>query len=139
MGLDQAVRKLSKESLDRINEWRNGDQEDDYPDVEVEQVWTGRKENHIQQYMDSEVGEVDNCAYLPLERHHVERLVDRLERVDADHSLAAQLLPTQEGFFFGGTDFDEWYFEDIKAELEAFKEILDGWDDEQVYAYWAWW
>ena len=139
MGLDQAVRKLSRESLDLINKWRDSEREDDYPDVKVEEVWVGRKENHIQAFMEGEVGDLENCTYLPLERHHIERLVDRLERVLEDHSLAGVLLPTQSGFFFGGTDYDEWYFEDIKSELADFKEILDNWDDDEVYAYWAWW
>jgi hypothetical protein len=139
MGLDQAVRKLSQESLDLIMKWRASGEEDGYPDVEVEEVWVGRKENHIQHYVDTEVGEVDNCDYLPLTKEDVERLVDRLRRVNEDHSLAAQLLPTQDGFFFGGTEYDEWYFEDVKSELDAFTQILKDWDDDAVYAYWAWW
>jgi len=33
-----------------------------------------------------------------------------------------QLLPTTEGFFFGGTDYDQYYLED----LEVTKKILEG-------------
>lgn len=139
MGLDQSVYKMSRETFDFISEWKAGDQQGPFPDVEMEQVWSGRKENHIQAYIEGEVGDVDNCDYLPLSRQDVQRLVDRLIRVEADHEQAGVLLPTQEGFFFGTTDYDEWYFEDIKAELKAFTEILDSWDDNEVYAYWAWW
>lgn len=139
MGLDQAVVRLSQESLNRIEDWRAGDMEDDYPDVPTESVWEGRKENHIQHYIETEVGDVENCGYLPLEKEQVERLVDRLRRVSEDHSLAAQLLPTQSGFFFGGTDYDEWYFGDVERELKEFTELLADWDDGLVYAYWAWW
>ena len=30
-----------------------------------------------------------------------------------DHSLADELLPTTSGFFFGGKDYDEYYFEQL--------------------------
>ena len=36
------------------------------------------------------------------------------DKVLDDNSLAEELLPTRSGFFFGSTDYDEWYFEDIK-------------------------
>lgn len=139
MGLDQAVMKMDRETYALIDKWQKGDHEDDFPNVTTEDVWIGRKENHIQAFVEGEVGDVENCAYLPLGREDVERLVERLRRVDADHSLAGALLPTQEGFFFGTTDYDEWYFSDIKEELKAFEEILETWDPDAVYAYWAWW
>jgi hypothetical protein len=37
-------------------------------------------------------------------------------------ALAKELLPTAEGFFFGGTDYDEGYYSDIVATIE----ILEG-------------
>lgn len=143
MGLDQSLIRMSKESFDLIDKWqRESRQTDDnvpFPDVETESVWTGRKENHIQAFIEGEVGDVDNCGYLPVSKADVERLVDRLAKVDADHTQAGVLLPTQEGFFFGGTDYNEWYFEDVKQELEDFTKILYEWEDDAVYAYWAWW
>jgi hypothetical protein len=38
-----------------------------------------------------------------------------------DFSLAEDMLPTQSGFFFGGTDYDEYYIQDLESTLE----ILD--------------
>src|SRR5262249_45779294 len=35
-------------------------------------------------------------------------------KVIKDASSAQRLLPTQEGFFFGSTDYDQYYLEDIK-------------------------
>lgn len=139
MGLDQAVYRMTSETADVLRKWDASDKEGPFPDVEMDALWNGRKENHIQQFMEGEVGDVQNCAYLFLEREDIERLVDRLKRVDADHSLAGAVLPTQDGFFFGSTDYDEWYFSDVKEELKFFTEILEEWDDEQAYAYWAWW
>jgi hypothetical protein len=36
----------------------------------------------------------------------------------ADPTLAKELLPTQEGFFFGSTDYDQWYASDLELTIE---------------------
>lgn len=41
-----------------------------------------------------------------------------------DPSIAQELLPTQSGFFFGGTDYDEWYLQDIKDTARELKKEL---------------
>lgn len=38
--------------------------------------------------------------------------------VMTNQALAEELLPTQSGFFFGGTGYDQWYMEDIKSTIE---------------------
>ena len=61
----------------------------------------------------------------PIERHSesgaswVER---KLEKCDAD--VALDLLPPQQGFFFGGTDVDDWYYEDVEATLKMIERVL---------------
>ena len=45
-------------------------------------------------------------------------------KVVEDSSVAEELLPTQSGFFFGGTSYDEWYVEDIKYTIEIIEKIL---------------
>ena len=51
-------------------------------------------------------------------------------KVMTNSELAHELLPTQEGFFFGGTDYNEWYMNDIietkKIVEEALKSIEVG-------------
>ena len=49
-------------------------------------------------------------------------IIDRCKRVLADHSLAGELLPTQAGFFFGSTDYDEWYYHDVENVLKQLTE-----------------
>ena len=39
--------------------------------------------------------------------------------------VAAKLLPTQSGFFFGGTDYDQWYMQDIERTIEILTKVLD--------------
>jgi hypothetical protein len=43
----------------------------------------------------------------------------------ADSSVAADLLPSQSGFFFGSTDYDEYYLNDILQTIEALKPELE--------------
>lgn len=40
----------------------------------------------------------------------------------------AELLPTQGGFFFGSTDYDEWYLDDIDNTIEQLENIIADYD-----------
>lgn len=54
--------------------------------------------------------------------------------------LAAKLLPTQSEFFFGGTDYDEYYMEDVKYTFELLPKIISETDfDKQVISYRSSW
>ena len=44
-----------------------------------------------------------------------------------------ELLPTQEGFFFGGTDYDESYIEDLKDTIKQLEPLLEDKDGEYEY------
>ena len=41
-----------------------------------------------------------------------------------DHSKAGELLPPQGGFFFGSTEIDEWYFEDLKSTVKQLTPVI---------------
>ena len=72
-------------------------------------------------------------------KHDVETIISHCKEVLADHSLAEKLLPTQSGFFFGSTAYDEWYFKDIEFVLEQFTKYLEGWDDDTIgWVYFSW-
>ena len=54
--------------------------------------------------------------------------------------LATELLPTQGGFFFGSTDYDYWYLEDIKDTISQITRILEETDwENEIIEYYAWW
>jgi hypothetical protein len=60
-----------------------------------------------------------------------------LETRDTD--LAAKLLPTQSGFFFGSTEYDDYYFDDVRDVLEQFSEYIDDWTDDTIgWVYFSW-
>lgn len=41
-----------------------------------------------------------------------------------DSSIAEELLPTSSGFFFGGTDYDEWYYRDVEYTVEIIENVF---------------
>jgi hypothetical protein len=60
-----------------------------------------------------------------------------LETKDID--IAKKLLPTQSGFFFGSTEYDDYYFEDVRDVLEQFSEYIDDWTDDTIgWVYFSW-
>lgn len=74
-----------------------------------------------------------------VEKSDVEELISRCEQVLADHEKASELLPTQSGFFFGSTDYDEGYFEEVEDCLEQMRRFLAEWEDgETAYVVFSW-
>lgn len=54
--------------------------------------------------------------------------------VFTDTSLAEELLPTQSGFFFGGTEYDEWYLQSCKNTIEMLEPLLEDEIGEYYYS-----
>lgn len=47
-----------------------------------------------------------------------------------------EIMPTQAGFFFGGTDYSAYYFQTVEETLEIAKKVLENGDfDKEVYLY----
>ncbi len=80
----------------------------------TETVKSWRKFNALHAWFVGNVqGDLDNCADYYIETEKLEELIKLLGKIENDNSLAPELLPTQSGFFFGDTDYDEYYFEQI--------------------------
>lgn len=81
-----------------------------------------RKVNSIHNWFVQNVQEgEDDCGDYEVSLEKLESLRDIVKKVLEDHSSASSLLPTTDGFFFGSTEYDEDYFE----ELQYTKEELD--------------
>lgn len=50
-------------------------------------------------------------------------IVER-SKVTKDATKAQELLPVEEGLFFGGTDYDEWYLDEIKETKCTIEQLL---------------
>ena len=61
-------------------------------------------------------------------------------KVIIDSSVAEELLPTCSGFFFGSTDYNEYYVEDIKKTIDIITEVLEttDFDKEEIYYVSSW-
>lgn len=87
-----------------------------------EEVGYWRKANQIHKwFVDNVQDGVDDCGTYKVTKAHLVELYNLCSQVLNDHSLAESLLPSQSGFFFGSTDYDEWYYND----LENTKRIID--------------
>lgn len=54
--------------------------------------------------------------------------------------VAAEYLPTQSGFFFGGTNYDQWYMSDIEDTIDILTKVLEETDfDKQMVVYTSSW
>ena len=58
-------------------------------------------------------------------------------KIILDPSVADELLPTRSGFFFGGTAYDEWYYEDIKHTIEVLEDTLRDIDFEHEIVFYS--
>lgn len=80
-----------------------------------------RKVNFLFNYFESITGTMHDQWFAFVTPEDVDDIIDRCEKVLKNHHLAHSLLPTQSGFFFGSTDYDKWYFHDVKDCLKQMK------------------
>lgn len=91
-----------------------------------EEVGYWRKVNHIHRWFVENVqDDDDNCHEYECSREQLGELLDICRKVDTDHSQAETLLPTVDGFFFGGTEYDEYYFGSIKDTINILEKALE--------------
>ena len=85
-----------------------------------------RKANAIHHWFVKNVqGYADDCKPYPVSRTQLTELKDVCERVLGWRELAVDLLPPIGGFFFGSTETDEHYWNDLKRTAEAATKILE--------------
>lgn len=107
----------------------------------TEQIAVWRKANAIHQWFVNNVqdGEDDNKPYF-VSTEKLKELLKLCEQVLIDPDRASELLPTQEGFLFGGTEYDNRYFQSLDYTVETLKNELDKGDDQlQEYEYQSDW
>lgn len=70
-------------------------------------------------------------------------LFESEEANDLFAKFASETLPTMAGFFYGSTDYDEWYLDDVKDVIEHLKNDIipefDKLDDDEYIAFNADW
>ena len=155
------IPKISWEEYSKINEEINDNNElkEKYKEYIVtngdekyyswqslyKEVGYWRKANAIHKWFVANVQNgVDDCNKYLLTRKNLEdlfnicdKVLKSMELVDGkvikDTSTAEELLPTQSGFFFGDTEYDEWYYNKIEYTYDLLKDLLENFDFENNY------
>lgn len=105
----------------------------------VEEIGYWRKANHIHRWFIENVQDgKDDCRDYYVSRELLESLLEDCKQVKSDPTLAETLLPTQSGFFFGGTNYDEWYYQDIDDTIGILEEALSD-EDADSFEYGSSW
>jgi hypothetical protein len=91
-----------------------------------EEIGYWRKANHIHNWFVENVQDgIDNCGEYYVSKPSLKALLELCKKVEADNSLAEELLPYTVGFFFGSTEYDEYYFESIGKTISILEEALE--------------
>ena len=83
-----------------------------------------RKVNFLVNFFKKKGFDVPNQIPLAIKREDAEELLSKCEEVLKDHSKGPELLPTMSGFFFGSTDYDNYYYDDVEAVRDYVKDKL---------------
>lgn len=124
-----------KKAMFGIEKHKEGPELDNPDSFVQEGVAYWRKANHIHAWLINNGTNKEEDYYCHISIDKLKELKDVCKHVLDDHSLADTLLPTQSGFFFGSTDYDKWYFEDLKDTIRILENIIDTHTDEYRYVY----
>lgn len=99
-----------------------------------------RKANQIHKWFVENIQDgVDDCGIYVVSEEQLTELYDTAKRVleTKDQSVARKLLPTTSGFFFGSTEYDQWYYENVKETVEQLEKCLKEIDFENEIVYYT--
>lgn len=108
----------------------------------VDEVAYWRKANAIHGwFINNLAGGEDNCRTISVSMHDIVALRDDVEKVLGEGTMEAvmELLPPTSGFFFGGTEVDEYYWMNLKDTLTKLNEIIEESSDDTQFEYQASW
>ena len=93
--------------------------------IEYQEVYW-RKANQLHNWFVINVQDgVDECQQAYVAREALQTLRDLCAQILSNHELAPELLPAADGFFFGSTEYDEYYFQDLKHTVTELDRILN--------------
>lgn len=114
----------------------------------MQQIADWRKANAIHKwFVDTIQNGIDDCRYhREVTEDDLRELLDICHTVllscdddgnITDTSVAEELLPSQSGFFFGSTAYDEWYVDDLKNTIAMIEKILKETDFDMYAIYYV--
>ena len=115
----------------------------------AEEIGYWRKANQIREWIvnrfDCE-GRFEDNGYTILAPEELQVLRDACmtileakEEGMATPTFCSKILPSSDGFFFGSTDYDEWYFEQLEDTVKIIDNALETTDwENEIVAYYEW-
>ena len=95
-------------------------------------VFYWRKANAIHKYIvDTYANGEDHCQEIPLSVEALNELRHKCELVQELPEEAGDILPTENGFFFGSTDYDEYYYGEAQRTAKGIEQLLKQLSKEQ--------
>ena len=139
---EEAIKFYEQFNTVKYQSW---DTEHKYGRAQIyESVGYWRKANAIHKwFVDNVQDGEDDCGYYEVTKEKLEELLDICIQVrDSSRmeEIAQELLPTQCGFFFGSTAYDEWYVDDLIETISILTKALKETDfDNQMVVYVSSW
>ena len=84
-----------------------------------------RKANAIHRFFCNLDGGRDECQSIFVSEDNLRTLRALCQAVLLEPAIADEVLPTHPGFFFGSTEIDEWYMQDLKSTIEIIDNVID--------------
>lgn len=106
----------------------------------IEEVGYWRKFNALHQwFVDNCQDGKDDCGEYYVSKKKLQELLEILNQIkDGSITKAEELLPTSSGFFFGGTEYDEWYFAKVNDTVVLLTELLQEDNNGDFYYQSSW-
>ena len=92
--------------------------------IKTKKIGYFRKVNFLVRFFEDRGYDINNMTLISIDREDAEELLARCHMVLEDHSRADELLPTISGFFFGNTEYNEEYFQDVEEVKDYVQFIL---------------
>ena len=109
-----------------------------------EQIGYWRKFNALHGWIiDNCGGGIDECQKIDISAHDLRVLLETLREVkraieDKDNKTISLLFPPTGGFFFGSTEVDEYYKEQIDQTIPIIEEAVNEGEGEEFYYQASW-
>lgn len=135
MGLDMYLyRKTYVQNWDEKNKCqvsitKAGDPSTVNPDkivYVIEEVLYWRKANAIHNWFVTNVQNgTDDCGDYPVDVKQLKELRDACQQAFDNSDKREELLPTKSGFFFGSTEYDQFYLGDLVHTVKELDKLLE--------------
>lgn len=84
-----------------------------------------RKANAVHQWFVENVQDGDdNCREYWVDSAQLEELIRLCKEALANRDKATSILPTKGGFFFGSTEYDQYYYQDLEDTVKGLERAL---------------